>query len=383
MSIPAILRAAAHRPARLAAALLLALAPVCMARAQSPFEHGWVLDPAASDLNVMSVKKGKIAEISSFAAFSGVIGENGKASVKVQMDSIDTKIDLRNVRMRFLFFETFKFPEATVSLELDPAQLADLAEVRRKRMTLPYAIELHGITVAREDDVTVTLLDPDTVAVASLRPIPLSIADFDLTGGLEKLQEAAGVEIVPVGAVTFSFTFRRTETTATAAAAPSASPGSLVAAATTAAPTPERAAGTLPAGAAPAALETRGEFDREACLGRFEILSRTGNIYFGSGSARLAPESDPLLRTLADVVRRCPSMRIEVAGHTDSDGGEAANQALSEARAKAVADYLAAEGVDPARMRAVGYGETRPLLPNDSAAHKARNRRIEFTALGG
>ena len=116
---------------------------------------------------------------------------------------------------------------------------------------------------------------------------------------------------------------------------------------------------------------------------RFEILSRTGNIHFRSGSAVLQDESTPLLQTLLDIVQRCPDMRVQVAGHTDSDGSSAANQALSEARAKAVADWLTAQGVDTGRVRTVGFGETRPAFANDTAVNKGRNRRIEFTVIDG
>jgi outer membrane protein OmpA-like peptidoglycan-associated protein len=75
-------------------------------------------------------------------------------------------------------------------------------------------------------------------------------------------------------------------------------------------------------------------------------------------------------------------VRIEIAGHTDSDGSEAYNQTLSEERAASVLNYLVEHGVSARRLTTVGYGETRPVVPNTSAANKAQNRRIEFTVLG-
>ena len=75
----------------------------------SLFEGGWTLQPS-SRLNFQSVKKLTVVESSSFATLVGEIDSNGVATVRVLLDSVDTKIDLRNVRMRFLFFETFKFP---------------------------------------------------------------------------------------------------------------------------------------------------------------------------------------------------------------------------------------------------------------------------------
>lgn len=132
-----------------------------------------------------------------------------------------------------------------------------------------------------------------------------------------------------------------------------------------------------------AALEPEGDFSREACVGRFEILSRTGNIYFRTGSARLQDESAALLNAVVNIVDRCPELNVMISGHTDADGGAAANQRLSEQRAASVVSYLAAAGIDGDRLRAVGYGEERPVVPNDSLANKRLNRRIEFAVDGG
>ena len=69
---------------------------------------------------------------------------------------------------------------------------------------------------------------------------------------------------------------------------------------------------------------------------------------------------------------------LRVEGHTDSDGDPAANQVLSEHRAQAVVDYLVSHGVDRGRLRPVGCASRDPLFPNDTAEHKALNRRTEF-----
>lgn len=340
-------------------ALLTGLAPVARAQSIDPFEHGWVLDAAASQLRFLSVKKGNVAETSKFATLSGLITEDGKAQIRVLMDSVDTNIDLRNVRMRFLFFESFNYPEATISVQLDPEQLRDLHQVRRKFVPVTYTLSLHGVTLEKTADVAVTLISNDRITVASTTPIAIKLDEFNLEAGREKLQEAANVVIVPVGVVSFDFVFDR------------ASPGT---------PPTEAVLAAAPAGAA-AALETKGVMDREACVGRFEILSRTGNINFAPASARLDPSSYPLLDNLYDIVNRCPDLNIEIGGHTDSDGSDATNQRLSERRADAVGAYLAAKGIGNARMRVVGYGESKPLRPNDSAENKARNRRIEFVVV--
>ena len=74
-----------------------------------------------------------------------------------------------------------------------------------------------------------------------------------------------------------------------------------------------------------------------------------------------------------------PDVAVEIGGHTDSDGDDASNLALSRARADSVKAFLEGEGVDGGRMTTKGYGEAEPKVDNDSPDNKAINRRIEFT----
>jgi outer membrane protein OmpA-like peptidoglycan-associated protein len=105
------------------------------------------------------------------------------------------------------------------------------------------------------------------------------------------------------------------------------------------------------------------------------------NIYFDSGSATLKPESYPVLDGIADLLKANPSARVEVGGHTDSDGSESFNQDLSERRAGSVRTYLTQRGVSSAMLSTRGYGETSPVASNGTAEGKAQNRRIEFRVL--
>ena len=88
-----------------------------------------------------------------------------------------------------------------------------------------------------------------------------------------------------------------------------------------------------------------------------------------------------MLDTLYDVVSRCPDLVIEIGGHTDSFGKSGPNQKLSERRANAVSEYLEAKGIPESRMNVTGYGETKPLVPNNTAQNRAKNRRIEFSVM--
>lgn len=327
----------------------------------NPFAPGWTLDGASSTLRFQSVKNVTKAETSTFASLTGGIDAEGNANIHVLLDSVDTTIDLRNVRMRFLFFETFKFPEAVITAKINPADIADIATARRKTVPLSYTLDLHGVQKTFDAEVSATLVQDDMVIVSSTVPIVVAASDFDLSEGVNKLQDAAKVVIIPQGTISFDFAFKRN------------AEGSTIAPPATEAE---------PAAPAAAALETSGDFSVEECAGRFEILSRSGNIYFGSGSARLKSESSALLDSVADIIARCPAMVIKVSGYTDSDGSDSANQALSEARAQSVAAYFVSKGVAADRVVAVGLGEANPAFPNDTSENKQRNRRIEFSLAG-
>ncbi len=101
------------------------------------------------------------------------------------------------------------------------------------------------------------------------------------------------------------------------------------------------------------------------------------NIFFDFNSADLKDESKPELDRLVKFLKKNPRIKITLAGHTDIVGTEEYNQKLSERRAKAVADYLIKNGIDPLRINTVGYGSRKPVAPNDTEEGRAKNRRVE------
>ncbi|MBL8003038.1 MAG: PD40 domain-containing protein [Flavobacteriales bacterium] len=105
------------------------------------------------------------------------------------------------------------------------------------------------------------------------------------------------------------------------------------------------------------------------------------NIFFERDKADLAPASLAELDRLLLMMRENPATRIEVGGHTDSDGSASHNDELSTARARAVADHLIANGIREERVEAKGYGATKPMAPNDTPQNKQLNRRTEVKVL--
>ena len=110
---------------------------------------------------------------------------------------------------------------------------------------------------------------------------------------------------------------------------------------------------------------------------------RLGNIHFDTGKAILKPESFAVLDTVGFILQQYPTLKIEIGGHTDNVGTAAKNQGLSEARAKAVFDYLRGKvaGFDALGYSSKGYGLSQPVAPNSTALGRSKNRRVEFKVL--
>ena len=111
-------------------------------------------------------------------------------------------------------------------------------------------------------------------------------------------------------------------------------------------------------------------------------LSIDGSYIFTSGSAVLKKEAEQIFAQLGSLFRRHSDYRISVKGHTDDLDIETvqfpSNWELSAVRATTVLRYFIAEGIDPERMTATGYADFLPLVENDSAENRAKNRRVEF-----
>jgi outer membrane protein OmpA-like peptidoglycan-associated protein len=105
------------------------------------------------------------------------------------------------------------------------------------------------------------------------------------------------------------------------------------------------------------------------------------NIFFEFNQTTLLPESYAELSKVVAFMLENDIKKIEISGHTDSEGSETYNQKLSEGRANAVVSYLVSQGIDPSRMVAAGYGESKPIDTNHTEEGRARNRRVEFTLI--
>ena len=118
--------------------------------------------------------------------------------------------------------------------------------------------------------------------------------------------------------------------------------------------------------------------DPEQCETQIADIQSGSKIAFEPGSATIAADSRDTVNRIADILRECGPIRMEIQGHTDSQGREEMNQQLSQARAQSILNELRGRRIPTSSYTAVGYGETQPIADNDSEEGREENRRIEF-----
>jgi outer membrane protein OmpA-like peptidoglycan-associated protein/osmotically-inducible protein OsmY len=136
-----------------------------------------------------------------------------------------------------------------------------------------------------------------------------------------------------------------------------------------------------------AARKTAAEAEEAAAKRRAELqrcqdalnVAKAGIIRFQRASAEIEAASFSTLDKVAKAAQACPNARIEIEGHTDAEGTPERNQRLSDRRAQSIVTYLTNAGVEAGKLTAIGYGQDRPVAPNDTPENRAKNRRIEFT----
>ena len=117
---------------------------------------------------------------------------------------------------------------------------------------------------------------------------------------------------------------------------------------------------------------------RDECTTGLRYLAARETIRFAPSSARLPGDHGAFVDELASLMAECAGTVLVIEGHTDDRGDPDANRALSEARARAVAEALTARGIAAGRLRAIGLGGSRPIADNTTRDGRRLNRRIEF-----
>jgi len=108
-------------------------------------------------------------------------------------------------------------------------------------------------------------------------------------------------------------------------------------------------------------------------------INVTEQIFFEFNKTKVLPISFGLLDEIVQIIAENPTLHIVVEGHTDNVGSENFNQKLSQGRAESIVEYFVNKGIAPDRLRAIGYGLSKPMAGNDTPDGRAKNRRVEFT----
>lgn len=210
-----------RRTLALAAVLTLGLAACAGPEADAPVadataspapvtESAWTLDPAASRLGYVSIKAGEVAENNRFDTLRGTVAADGTASLDIDLASVNTGVEIRNERMREIFFAVADNPTATVTATIDPKAFAGLAVGQSITRTLKANVTIKGASSDVETDVLVTRTAEDRVLVVPTAPVIISTDMFGLTDELGELRAVAQLpSITPAVPVTFTLVFTR------------------------------------------------------------------------------------------------------------------------------------------------------------------------------
>lgn len=201
---------------RIAAFSTLLLAVACSPAANTdaadaPPPSEWTLVDDVSRISFASIKAGEIIEAHYFPDLTGSIDAEGQARLEIDLNAVETKVDIRNQRMREMFFETGEYPTATFTASIDAAEYASLDVGERKAGSIIGTLSLHGQTAELEAPVFVTRIAADRISVESAEPIVVYVDDYGLGDGLEMLRNVANLDaITPSTPVTFTLVFEGT-----------------------------------------------------------------------------------------------------------------------------------------------------------------------------
>ena len=174
----------------------------------SPAYAGWTLDNDASRINFVSTKANAAAEVHTFGTLNGQVDDDGNATLSIDLDTVDTTIEIRDERMRSMLFETEQFPTATLAATVDMAVVSRLAAGDTADLTTEGQLMVHGTTSSITFDISVSRLTDDRILVASRKPVIVNASQVGLLAGVEKLREVAGLpSISPAVPVSFVLAF--------------------------------------------------------------------------------------------------------------------------------------------------------------------------------
>ncbi|MEW6992197.1 YceI family protein [Colwelliaceae bacterium 6441] len=168
----------------------------------------WQLTPDNSTVNFTSVKKEHLIENHYFNRVSANITEQGEATLTIDLSSVNTKIAIRDQRIKEHLFNIATFPQATFSAQIDMQKIATLLVGSTGEMQISGQVDLHGHKQNLVVKVLVTKVSKDIVLVASQESLIIKAQDFDLVAGINKLKSLANLPSISYSVpVNFVLTF--------------------------------------------------------------------------------------------------------------------------------------------------------------------------------
>jgi len=182
-----------------AGALLLTLGVSLSAQAS------WYLDGESSRLSFITTQNANVANKHRFLVLHGKVDRKGHAQLRIEMDSVNSAVPLRDERMRDQLFDFKHFPEAQITAQINLQPINELAPGAQVELRLPVTVSLRGKQHTYEAELLATRLDEQRFQVVTLEPLMLQAEDFGLQPELETLRKSAGLSgisfSVPVNAV--------------------------------------------------------------------------------------------------------------------------------------------------------------------------------------
>lgn len=173
-----------------------------------PAMGNWQLDNADSRLHFISTKNLNFTEIHRFTQLKGKLDPKGYLSVTVMLSSVDTGIGIRDTRMNELLFNSAQIPFAKLKTQLDK-RVFNLENGESADFVFDAVVLMNGTEKSEKFDVRVTQLPGGKLRANTLKPVLLNVSDYNLTQGVDKLREIAGLQSIGLTVpVTFDVTFK-------------------------------------------------------------------------------------------------------------------------------------------------------------------------------
>lgn len=171
-------------------------------------EADYKLDNNKSTLHFLSTKKQTVTEVHQFTQLSGFINSKGLATLNIELDGVESHIEIRNQRMKTELFETSLYPNATFTTQVKPSVFESLTIGEQTTANIEGELSLHGNTQKIATEVNVVKGKNNTLTISTIKPIIITSDQFSLTDGIDTLKKLAGLNSINYSVpVTFSLMF--------------------------------------------------------------------------------------------------------------------------------------------------------------------------------